>query len=57
MLCCIMLFVQLSMETIKPTIQKVLKNISEALLTDVVNKLEECGCESLEDCRLITESD
>jgi hypothetical protein len=52
-----MLFVQLSMETIKPTIQKVLKNISEALLTDVVNKLEECGCESLEDCRLITESD
>jgi hypothetical protein len=45
------------MEAVKATIVSTLKNVSETLVTNVMEKLEECGCESLEDCKVITETD
>ena len=45
------------MERVKETVVSTLKNVPESLLSDVLSKLQECGCESLEDLQFIQESD
>jgi len=45
------------MDKVKETVLNTLKNVPESVLSDILSKLEESGCESLEDCQFIQETD
>jgi len=45
------------MEQVRDSIVSTLKNTTELELNLILTKLQECGCECLDDCQFITEDD
>ena len=45
------------MDKVKETVVRTLENFPESLLSDVLSKLEEIGCQSVEDCHFIQDTD
>jgi len=45
------------MEDIKLSVVNIMKNVTHELVTEVAAKLEELGCDCLDDCLLVHEDD
>jgi hypothetical protein len=45
------------MEAIRQSVVNVLQNLSADIIESVMVKLADCGCESIDDCKYLTEQD